>query len=82
MYSDTFWRIFLLHFFDYHGLKLLIAGGCYDTARSRRITKLSEVGLSVKEIVEIMKMKVNTVKSYLPYEKVIYNKERCEDRAV
>ena len=59
--------------------KLLITGGCYDTELYREIKKMREQGLSVEQMAEKLKKKPITVRSYLPYERVIYN---LEERSV
>ena len=53
--------------------KLLIAGGKYNTAMYRKINELHKAGLTVEEISLQLGKSINTVKSYLNYEKVIYN---------
>lgn len=55
--------------------KLLITGGCYDTEIYRRIKALREQGKTVEAIAERIQKKSITVRSYLPYERVIYNLE-------
>lgn len=62
--------------------KLLIAGGKYDTALYRKINELLEDGLSLEEIADVVRKKAGTVKSYLNYEKVIYNLENRSKNAV
>lgn len=59
--------------------KLLITGGYYDTELYREIKKMKEAGLTVEEISKIIGKRPITVRSYLPYERVIYN---LEDRTV
>ncbi len=59
--------------------KILITGGCYDTGTFREIRKSKHAGLTVEEIAEKIKKKPITVRSYLPYERVIYN---LEERSV
>ena len=59
--------------------KLLITGGCFDTETYRRIRNLKEAGKTVEEIAKEMKLSPITVRSYLPYERVIYN---LEERSV
>ncbi len=59
--------------------KILITGGCYDTEIYREIKKMRERGLTVEEIGRQIKKKPITVRSYLPYERVIYN---LEERSV
>ena len=59
--------------------KILITGEYYDTEQYREIKRLTEQGMKVSEIAaEIGKSEV-TVRSYLPYERVIYN---LEERSV
>lgn len=59
--------------------KLLITGGCYDTSLFRTIRDMREQGMSVEEIAEELGIRAVTVRSYLPYERVIYN---LEERSV
>ena len=59
--------------------KLLITGGCYDTELYREIKSLSDRGLTVEQIAEKVNKKPVTIRSYLPYERVIYN---LEERSV
>ena len=59
--------------------KLLITGGFYDTEVFRQIRSLKEEGKSLEEIGNILLMKPATVRTYLPYERVIYN---LEERSV
>lgn len=59
--------------------KLLITGSCYDTEIYREIKKMREQRLTVDQIAEKLKKKPITVRSYLPYERVIYN---LEERSV
>ena len=59
--------------------KLLITGGCYDTEMYREVMGLKEKGLSVEQIVEKLQKKLGTIRSYFPYERVIYN---LEERSV
>ncbi len=59
--------------------KLLITGGYYDTELYREIKKLKDAGLTVEEISIKIGKKPITVRSYLPYERVIYN---LEERSV
>lgn len=59
--------------------KILITGDYYDTEQYRLIKELVERGMSVRDIAtEIGKSEV-TIRSYLPYERVIYN---LEERSV
>ena len=53
--------------------KLLITGGYYDTEMYREVKKLKVAGMNVEEIGEELQMKPATVRTYLPYERVIYN---------
>ena len=59
--------------------KLLITGGCYDTSLFRTIRDMREQGMSVEEISQQLGIREVTVRSYLPYERVIYN---LEERSV
>lgn len=59
--------------------KLLITGGCYDTELYRKIKQLRDKGLTVDQIAVAIMKKPVTVRSYLPYERVIYN---LEERSV
>ena len=59
--------------------KLLITGGCYDTSLFRTIRDMREQGMSVEEISQQLGIRAVTVRSYLPYERVIYN---LEERSV
>ena len=59
--------------------KLLITGGCYDTELYRKIKQLRGKGLTVDQIAVATMKKPVTVRSYLPYERVIYN---LEERSV
>lgn len=53
--------------------KLLITGGCYDTEMYRNVKRLREKRMSVEQIGERLKKRPETIRSYLPYERVIYN---------
>ena len=53
--------------------KLLITGDCYDTEQYREIKKLKDSGLSISQIAVKLKKSAVTIRSYLPYERVIYN---------
>ena len=53
--------------------KLLIVGGCYDTAMYREIQKKRKAGKTIDQIAAEMKKSPLTVRSYLPIERVIYN---------
>ena len=53
--------------------KLLITGGYYDTETYRKIKKLKEKELTIEQMAAELHIKPITVKSYLPYERVIYN---------
>lgn len=55
--------------------KLLITGGFYRTEKQRRITEWFEAGEDIQTIGERLGMRPDTVRSYLPYERVIYNLE-------
>ena len=59
--------------------KLLITGDCYDTSLYRAVSSLKAKGKSGEEIGEALTLKPGTVRTYLPYERVIYN---LEERSV
>lgn len=59
--------------------KLLITGGCYGTSLYRAVCDLKEEGKNKEEIGEALKLKPGTVRTYFPYERVIYN---LEERSV
>lgn len=53
-------------------LKILITSGAVDTSLHHEIMKLKEEGYDVDEIAEALNISVTTVKTNMPYEKVIY----------
>lgn len=53
--------------------KLLITGGKYNTDKYREIQRLHKAGLSLEDIAAQTGYAPVTVRSYLPYERVIYN---------
>ena len=53
--------------------KLLITGGLYSTAISRRVQELHAQGLTVAQITEETGLKRASINSYLPYAHIIYN---------
>ena len=53
--------------------KLLITGGLYSTALSRRVQELHAQGLTVAQITEKTGLKRASINSYLPYTNIIYN---------
>lgn len=55
--------------------KILITAGAWSDETSEKIGKMRSNGMSVPEIAEEMGMKTNTVWSYLPYSKGMYNQE-------
>ena len=55
--------------------KILITAGAWSDETSEKIGKMRSSGMSVPEIAEEMGMKTNTVWSYLPYSKGMYNQE-------
>lgn len=59
--------------------KLLITGGMYDTELYRIIKRMSSDGKTVSEISRSLKKKPVTIRSYLPYERVIY---KLDERSV
>lgn len=59
--------------------KLLITGGYYDTRMYREIQQKIDDGMSIAEIATDMGKSPGTIRTYLPYERVIYN---LEERSV
>ena len=59
--------------------KLLITGGCYDTSVYRSVSRMKAEGKSGEEIGDALDLKPGTVRTYFPYERVIYN---LEERSV
>ena len=55
--------------------KILITAGAWSDETSEKIGKLRANGMSVPEIAEKLGVKANTVWSYLPYSKGMYNQE-------
>lgn len=55
--------------------KILITAGAWSDETSEKIGKLRANGMSVPEIAEELGVKTNTVWSYLPYSKGMYNQE-------
>lgn len=55
--------------------KILITAGAWSDETSEKIGKLRADGMSVPEIAEELGVKTNTVWSYLPYSKGMYNQE-------
>jgi hypothetical protein len=53
--------------------KLLITGGLYSTATSRRVQELLAEGKTGKEVQEITGLGRSSVNSYIPYNHIIYN---------
>ena len=53
--------------------KLLITGGLYSTAISRRVQELHVQGLTVAQITEKTGLKRASTNSYLPYTNIVYN---------
>lgn len=53
--------------------KLLITGGLYSTATSRRVQELLAEGKTGKEVQEITGLGRSSVNSYIPYANIIYN---------
>ena len=53
--------------------KLLITGGLYSTAISRRVQELHAQGLTVAQITEKTGLKRASTNSYLPYTNIVYN---------
>ena len=53
--------------------KLLITGGLYSTALSRRVQELRAQGKPVAEIMSLTSLKRASINSYLPYSNIIYN---------
>ena len=59
--------------------KLLITGGMFDTDFFRKVKRLHGEGRTVNEISILLKKKPVTIRSYLPYERVIY---KLDERSV
>ena len=55
--------------------KILITSGAIDSQLHQDIMKLKDEGYDVDEIAEALNVSVTTVKTNMPYEKVIYNGE-------
>ena len=53
--------------------KLLITGGLYSTALSRKVQELHAQGLTVAQITEKTGLKRASINSYLPYTNIVYN---------
>ena len=53
--------------------KLLITGGLYSTAISRRVQELHAQDLTIAQITEKTGLKRASINSYLPYAHIIYN---------
>ena len=51
--------------------KLLITGGLYSTAISRRVQELHNQGLTVLQITEKTGLKRSSINAYLPYSNII-----------
>lgn len=61
--------------------KLLITVGVYQSDTCDWINQLHSKGKSIQEIQEITLMSYSAVKSYLPYEKTVYNMEEASANA-
>ena len=57
-------------------LKLLITSGAIDTELHHDIMKLLDEGYTLEQIAEKLNVSVTTVKTHMPYQKVIYNSEQ------
>ena len=55
--------------------KILITGGCWTTERSREVGKLFEKYKSVSRVAKELGLSETLVKTYLPYNKVVYDLE-------
>ena len=53
--------------------KILITSGAIDTPLHRQVMKLKEEGYDVEEIALALEISEATVKTNMPYEKVVYN---------
>lgn len=53
--------------------KILITGGAYDTEMYRAVRDAAAEGLTAEQIGEKLGIRPVTARSYLPYERVIYN---------
>ena len=55
--------------------KILITGGCWTTERSREVCALYEKYGSIARVAEELQLSETLVKTYLPYNKVVYDLE-------
>lgn len=55
--------------------KILISAGVYNSEKSDQIREMVTNGMEPSEIASKLKIRINTVNSYLPYSKAEYNKE-------
>lgn len=55
--------------------KILITGGCWTTERSREVGELYEKYGSIARVAEELQLSETLVKTYLPYNKVVYDLE-------
>lgn len=62
--------------------KILITSGAIDSPLHQDIMKLKEEGYDIKEIASILDVSVTTVKTNMPYEKVIYGGEEKSSGAI
>ena len=55
--------------------KILITGGCWTTERSREVGELYEKYGSIARVAEELQLSETLLKTYLPYNKVVYDLE-------
>lgn len=61
--------------------KMLITAGVYDTKKSREVLELYNSGYNIEKIMEETGLKRNTVLSYIPYSRTVYNLSYATDDA-
>lgn len=61
--------------------KILITGGCWTTERSREVGELYEKYGSVARVAKELGLSETLVKTYIPYQKVVYDLEEKSGNA-
>ena len=62
--------------------KILVDAGEYDSPRANQVQKLSNSGLTARQIAATLGISVSAVNSYLPYNKGEYNAENPSPNAI